>query len=192
MSYTTLFKVGRDGLVRSDLEMSNSRGYAARIWTDLYDKYLKDLDKEYDSWMVGEDCERLWALGKDARLCSFERDSLISTFDNVMIMREDFGQMSVSLCWFVKKYPPKNRVCHLLTVASRLDELSKDDSVQAVCFHQTSVTANPWVDPCQESEDHAEPYNINKGTKHWFLDFGSEQGKWVNKWAGKFRMFGWC
>jgi hypothetical protein len=159
----------RGGKAGRQHEFQNAWGGAARIWSALFDKYLKDPNREYDNWLsrASRDGDRsLWDLAKDARLTDFERAIHMATFDKAVVFRKDFARYVADLRAFDAAYPlarrdvrpaglteleqtlseeveagskPRN---HLLAWAELIEKLPEE--VEAVGFHQTSVVESPW------------------------------------------------
>ncbi len=146
-------------------EFSNAWGGAARIWTSLYDKYLKDPLIEWDSWMSGSmhgKIDKLWELPKNEEFEVFERSILVSTFDYAIIRKENFVRFAKDLRDFVHLYPPGESVCHLLSWA---DVIESSDA-EAVGFHGTSVSENLWYKWDSEAEEEI-PYELQDGDEHF-------------------------
>jgi len=171
MSYCVLLKVMDDGSVEWHKEFRNAWGYAAFIWTKLFDEYAEKAH-EYDSWMSDESSKKLWALANDDRLKEYERHVLASTFDSAMLDRKDFSGFVDALHAFHRKHAPGDSTCHLLDMAEEIGMMDE----QAVCWYHTSVCEDPWFDYSKEEDDDGCPYNINDGKRHWFLDFTTPSG----------------
>ena len=86
MSYTTLYLVPKKGSLIDFEEYKNSHGGAPFIWSALYDKYLKDPNIKYDSWLSDKE-GKLSKLVKSERLNKHEKICLASTFDKVMVKK---------------------------------------------------------------------------------------------------------
>jgi hypothetical protein len=144
-------------------EFSNSWGGAARIWSALFDRYLKDPRKEYDSWLsraVGSD-RSLWDLAKREDLPLFERAVHASTFDRAIVKRENFALLAQHLREFASKYPPQG-VCHLNAWADRIEA----SHAEAIGFYGTSVSENLWYD-WDEEKDESVPYDLASRDEHF-------------------------
>lgn len=154
----------RDGLPAEETDYRNAWGGSAKIWSDLFDAYLKDPRKEYDNWLTrcdGTDTS-LWDLAKRKDLPAFERAVHASTFDLAIIRHEHFQQFAAHLREFVSKYPAGEKVSHLSAWA---DAIESSDA-EAIGFHGTSVSENLWFDYDSETEESI-PYNLNTGDKHF-------------------------
>ena len=151
----------------SEIEFRNSWGGSAYIWTCLYDKYLKNPAKEFDSWLAActTGSKRLWELADNHALSEMERRILLATFDNALILKSEFRMFAFDLRAFVKMYPPRNVVCHLNDWAKWLDE---DETADCIGFYGTSVGENTWF-PYEEGEEERRPYNLKTDTKHFYV-----------------------
>jgi len=155
----------RDGLADSVISFRNSWFGAARIWTALYDTYLKNPDIEYDSWMTSvmrdpKGCV-LWQLWKRQDLPFFERIVLFSTMDAAMIRQENFSKFAGHLREFAERFPVPAHACHLKTWA---DYIEKSDA-EAIAFHGNSMSDNHWLIYVEGEE--GRPYNLNRDTNHF-------------------------
>lgn len=156
MSYCQLITF-TDGEAKRAKEFGNSWGGAARIWTPLYDRYLKDPNKPYDSWLFDK-TDRLWDLAKRESLQLFERSVHAFTFDNAYVNKEHFGQMVVDLRAFACSYPVPQMVDHLPAWADFFDSCEAD----AVGLYGTSVSENPWFDYDSDTDSET-PVPLSKG-----------------------------
>lgn len=163
MSYCSLIYF-RDGKPFAESEYRNAWGGAAKIWSDLFDAYLKRPSVPYDNWLTrcaGNDSS-LWDLAKRRDLPMFERSVHASTFDRAIIRREHFQQFVAHLRDFVSKYPAGDKVCHLLAWA---DAIESSDA-EAVGFYGTSCSCNPWY-RFDEENDESIPYDLTTGDQHF-------------------------
>lgn len=180
MSYTTLYAVNNRGVCHGYREYRNSWGAAAFVWNALVEKYwpLKPGQKSWERPVgMGGDMKPVWALAKQQDLPVYERVVLITTFDNMMIRREDFNFVADCFEQFDVALNPNRKIpfedtstpqvaCHMMAFAFDFRKLADDKKVCAVCFQQTSVSDDMWYDYSRKK-----PYNIySKGNdKHWFL-----------------------
>lgn len=163
MSYTEIYIIDKNGYALGHREYSNSRGFCARVWDVLCNTYgLKH-------WYDEEASRRLWKLVDDPDVAEFDRIVLETTFDNVIIRKEDIPRVIEAYYQFEKAHPGGDRINHIPDIAFDLTRLAKDDII-GVCFYQNSVTSNPWVNYNPE-EDESEAYNIHKQTKHKWANF---------------------
>ena len=163
MSYCSLIWF-RDGKPFAENEYRNAWGGAAKIWSDLFDTYLKRQSVPYDSWLMrcaGNDTS-LWDLAKRQDLPLFERAVHASTFDRAIVRREHFQKFVCHLREFVAKYPSNEKVDHLSAWA---DAIETSDA-EAVGFYGTSVSENLWYQ-FDEENDESIPYDLNTGDEHF-------------------------
>ena len=71
MSYCELLGFTSDNQMISIQEYRNAHGWADYIWTNLFNKYLKNPNLPYDSWMTRS--QDLWQLIEDDRLSTAEK-----------------------------------------------------------------------------------------------------------------------
>ena len=157
----------KDGKPDESLGCSNAWGGSAYVWDCLYNKYLKDPRKEYDSWLnaglAGGSDRRLWDLAKRDDLPSFMRSVHASTFDRAIVSRENFKQFAADLREFVAFFGRGERVVHLETFAKFIDE---HPEAEAVGFYGTSVSENLWYS-YDGDKDESVPYDLSTGESHF-------------------------
>jgi hypothetical protein len=165
MSYCEIITF-KEGKPNDQIEFKNSWGGAAYIWTALFDKYLKDPENTYDTWLsrFGKDQGKcLWDLAGRKDLKSCERAVHISTFDYATVRKENFPIFVHDLKDFIFLHPnSKESVCHLPEWAKFIESCREE----AIGFYGTSVSENPWFG-YNEENDEIIPYNLNSGTKHF-------------------------
>lgn len=110
--------------------------------------------------------QKLWKLADTGTLVDFENTVMKSTFDNVMVKKENVKMLLSAFEEYDDKYPNSS----LLEQAKIIEEeiLNKQEMI-AVCWNQTSVNGNPWTEGYDEENDEEIPYNMLTGEKHWFL-----------------------
>jgi hypothetical protein len=153
----------RDGLPAGAVEYGNSWGGAARIWTALYDKYLRDPQVQYDNWLTDSTkpgSRRLWDLVVDSRPHEFEKAVHYATFDRFIVERKNFTRFAKHLREFAAAYPCTG-VDHLPAWADFIEKSTAD----AVGFHHTSVSENLWF-AWDEEKDESIPYDLRTGDTH--------------------------
>ncbi|MHC4844391.1 MAG: hypothetical protein ACYTEE_11360 [Planctomycetota bacterium] len=169
MSYCSIIEF-EDGLPARETEYKNAWGGAARIWTPLYDTYLKDPNNEYDSWLSTMKPEKLWDLADRKDLPMHLRAVLSCTFDYATIEQKNFKRFAEDLRQFREHFPPNGVVCHLIEWAHHIEQ----SHAQAVGFYGTSVSDNLWWS-YDEDTDQMIPYNLDRGEEHfevydWLLE----------------------
>lgn len=199
MSSCILFIVNVDGDVVESQQFKNSWGGAALIWDYFTEKYFP-LPAGKKSWerQVGmfANLQPIWDLQDREDLPEEEYAVLLSTFDNVMVKREDLEYLADCFETVLRDMPPylenySTRANHMQAEADAFRKLAKDPTVQAVCWQQTTVSEDMWWESPEEPENYddlteeeqkrfdnldGKPYNINMGQKHWFL-FHKEDDK---------------
>ena len=155
----------KDGKPHDSVEYRNAWGAAAFVWNALFEKYLKDPNIPFDSWLVRgmkDDSQELWDLADREDLPMFERAVHASTFDYAIIRNNHFKQFAKDLRQFVAAYPAGESVCHLSEWAKFIESCD----AEAIGFYGTSVSDNLWFEWDEERED-STPYDLNIGTKHF-------------------------
>ena len=162
MSYCEIIYF-QDGKPVAGQEFKNAHGGAAFIWSALSKRYLG-----HDNWMMAgvlNEGRALWDLAKRQDLSVFERAVHAATFDRAIVRREDFTQFAADLRKFVETYPPRDRVCHLLSWASAVESSEHE----AIGFYMMSVSDNLWFGRDEDDKDSDEsiPYNLNEQNEHF-------------------------
>lgn len=148
-----MFKVGgQPPDVLEIAEFSNAWGSAMFIW----DKMCMKLFGRPVSLFNNSDLRKLWELtrNKSDQLTDFEQLTVLSTFDNGAVRRDQMGALANAFDAFVQVHPPENQVCSLPAQAVTLRKWAEEPGVEFACWQQTSVSDNPW-------------YADNKGEDHY-------------------------
>ncbi len=149
----------RNDVPSTEAELRNAWGGHMRIWNAVYDRYFKR--GEYDSCLGNADV--LWAFPKTHR--SVERAVhavLISTFDWALVMADDFDQYIADLVRFEELFLAGDRVSHLAAYRSFIDG---NRDAQAIGFHGTSVSEDPWT--ISIDEESYRSYSLATDDKHF-------------------------
>ena len=159
MSYTEIYGALTDGEVAFIGEAKNAWLGAMHVWSELSKKY------GIEGGLFGGFTD-LWKLADTGKLEDFENIVLKSTFDNVVVKKEDIPNLLKAFDQYDKTYPKSN----LKEQAEIIKEYAlENDVMTAVCWNQTSVNGNPWTDGYDEEADEEIPYNILKGDRHWYM-----------------------
>jgi hypothetical protein len=163
-----MYTVNNRGVCHPVHEYGNSWGGAAFVWNALVEKYWP-LQPGQKSWErsvgMGGDMKPLWALRSVRDVPVPERVVLISTFDRVMVKREDLLWTADCFDTFKDAFHTDHKiVCSLGAQAIDLRALAADKKVYAVCWQQTSVAEDQWYDNVRRK-----PYNIKTNNDHFFL-----------------------
>lgn len=170
MSYCELISF-KDGLPADSQEFGNSWGGAMFIWDSVFERYLKDPKIPYDNVLSplakhGSEREQaIWNCWKRPDISPAAKAVWLCTFDNVLVMPLDFNQFALDLREFVREFLIGERICHLPAWADFVDNHA---DAEAIGFHHTSVSENPWYG-WDEATEESVPYNLATGTKHWSL-----------------------
>lgn len=158
MSSTELYAVNNKGDVVLYDRVKNSWLGAMHVWNSLNDKYFLG-----DSLFEG--FNKTWGYFGKVFYETYEDIILGSTFDYVLVRKDEFDRLIESF----QKYFEENRDSNFGKQIEILKQMKEDENVVAVGWCQTSVSNEHWNGPYDEDKDEFEPYNINKGDKHWFL-----------------------
>ena len=130
MSYTEMFALKENRSIDYDWkeEVRNSYRGAMAIWIILEKKYLPSLPKP-------------------DRLSYNEKIVLLSTFDNVLIKRENFKKVIDAFNSFEGETSLKEQ-------AKIIQDFNEDKDITAIGWNQTSVNCSPWIsrDPVMKKQ----------------------------------------
>lgn len=182
MSYTEIYKFKNDGNAVMIAEVKNAFRGAMAVWGVVEEKYLPPLPKP--NWMNQSDynergysrcsaslggansLKEVWDLFNGDKLSEVDKIVLGSTFDNVVVMKNDLHKL-------VKAFREFGGETSLKEQADVLEKCLSDDDLLAVGWNQTSVNADSWTSDelgkDEEGEQVILPYNINTMDKHWSL-----------------------
>lgn len=177
MSYTEIYKFKKDGNAYIIGETKNSWRGAMAVWDILEQKYLPPFfpdwafakDKSYSrsSEMSKDDggaMKEVWELYNGDKITASEKITLGTTFDNVIVMKNDIPKVIEAFRNFEGQTSLKEQ-------ADILEHALNDDDLMAVAWNQTSVNGDSWAnyggyDTLAEEDI---PYNILTQDKHWDL-----------------------
>lgn len=178
MSCTELFKFNKIGEAEYLGEVKNSFRGAMAVWDILDRKYLSPLPKpfwmeqtDYDQRGYSRICEmsnpqiikEIWNLFNDKKISRCDEIVLGTTFDNVVVMRENINEV-------IKAFEEFDGETSLKLQAEILKEALNDDDLIAVAWNQTSVNSDNWCNYSYDDDtDESIPYNILTQDKHWSL-----------------------
>lgn len=166
MSYSTLYVFPEDGIAKAVARYQNSHGTGPFVWTTLCEKHLRPDQSRYmlDAWVI------LWDEVKagNVKLEWWEYNTLLWTYDNVLIKGRDLPLIAKSLRQFQAVHGDPKRVCHLEAVAAEIEKLT-DPVPLAIGMWITSLSDNPWAVYVEAEEDYV-AYNLHTGTKHELVE----------------------
>lgn len=173
MSFTGIMGVPAEGPIRMIGEVHNSHQGAAVVWSCLSERYLS---RKYS--IIGPH-DDLWKLGDDEGVWPEHRVVLQTTFDGVMVAKDDLPDVILCIEDFVAEFRPP--YCNLLKQVQVFDAHRDSDDYVAFAWWQNSVCSDMWdvhepdgIDDDSRwrdfdlSRDADVPLCI--GTKAWFLD----------------------
>lgn len=135
MSYTEIYRVTPKGNTRFEGEIHNAFRGAMAVWKYLEEKYLPPffLHGQKFNRMFGE-MQEVWDLSKDQRLSEAERICLLSTFDNVMVLKEDIPK----LCAAFREFAGETSLPEQATLIETIPK----DNMWGIVWNQTSVNGD--------------------------------------------------
>lgn len=184
MSCTEIVCFKKNGEAEGYTDIKNSWRGAMAIWNILEKKYLPQYRPSYvpnyiPNSMLESYChykpsrcvdlmnrdamKEIWNLFNEANVNEIDKIVLGTTFDKVIVKKENFPKIIDAFNKFEGKTSLKEQ-------AKVLEEMLKDDEIIAVAWNQTSVNENQWT--CHEFDEKNEeyiPYNYLKDNKHYEL-----------------------
>ena len=177
MSYTEIYKFGKDGSAGQVGETRNAFRGAMSIWGILEEKYLPPHKTAWS--MPGEKVSRvadmmnrnamkeIWGLIDNPDISEVDKIVLASTFDNVIVSKENIPKLLDAFRSFEGNTSLKEQAEVIVSA------ISEDPELIAIAWNQTSVNGDAWEsEETGEDEDGEEyylPYNLNNSDKHWEL-----------------------
>lgn len=170
MSYTELYVFNKNNTCMFLDEIQNSHRGAMAIWLHLEKKYLPPLSdpygliKDYNSrFFCGkvESLKEFWDLFKDKRLTIDERIVLGSTYDNVLVKKENFSKL-------IKAFRNFEATTSLKEQADLIESIINEPEISAIGWNQTSISDNSWQMYDEEKDEYI-PYDLDKCNDHWYL-----------------------
>lgn len=137
MSYTEIYRISKVKKTKLVGEIRNSFRGAMAVWNSLDKKYLPPFTK-YGmpfSRTIGEEIKEIWGLVDDVRVSETEKICLLSTFDNVYVLRNDIPRLIKAM----REFPHE---ASLPEQADIIEKLIIDRNCWAVCWNQTSVNGD--------------------------------------------------
>lgn len=160
MSTTEIMIIKKNGDVVGYADIQNSWRGGMHVWRNLQEKYninenLLGMNGFKNTW-------RNFGIGIYKR---HEDIVLGSTFDNVIVLKKDFGKLIHAF----KLYGSDEPNSSLSEQADVINSMINEEDCIGVAWNQTSVCDDAWDYKYDEDIDKIIPYNINKGNKHWNL-----------------------
>jgi hypothetical protein len=175
MSYTEIYKFNKDGTVECFAEIRNAWRGAMAIWNILDKKYLPDYVPEYAKYsqekkeyyrsmdILGGALKEVWALSLNEEVSKIDKICLRSTFDKVVVMRENLTELIEAFRNFEGE----------TSLNEQADEIEKEmknhPELIAIAWNQTSVICDAWKSDDIDEDGNLLPYNILKSENHWSM-----------------------
>lgn len=178
MSYTEIFTFDKKGNASQYGEVKNAFRGAMQVWNLLDFKYLPPFiptwalnlpvrEERYhrSSDFMGGGLKEVWSLFDNPDISETDKIVLGTTFDNVVVMKENLQSVIDAFRAFEGETSLKEQ-------ADILEEALNDEDVIAVAWNQTSVNGGAWetgdVFYDEDGDEQLVPYNLS-GDKHWDL-----------------------
>ena len=129
-----IYPVTRDGNIVRYEEIKNAHHGALSVWRKLWWNYLWG---EFTHAPLAVEVDKLWDLVDNDKLEDWERVTLRTTFDNVVIAKALFGKVVDSF----RKFHDANPEGSFLEQAKVLERLRKDSDILGVAWNQMSAGA---------------------------------------------------
>lgn len=172
MSYTEIYKFKKNGDAVSFAEIKNAFRGAMAVWDILDKKYLPPFkpswafstEQKYSRSIDREGAKEIWALHESDKVSETDKIVLGSTFDKVVVLRENIPEL-------IKAFREFEGETSLKEQADLIEmEFNKDKKMLGIAWNQTSVNGDNWENfGGYNRNDNAIPYNILTMTDHWSL-----------------------
>lgn len=176
MSRTTLYTIDQEGDAEIFDEFHNAWRGAAFIWTWLMWRYLPNvqdpkaegLDFGRRHWIINDE---LFDELEKATLSRRDRIIYETTKDYAIVRAENLLELAEMFESFAEEH---GMACSLSEQAQALRKMAATESsvCRGCCWQQTSVSDDLWYVRDEQGEDERRAYNVDRDTKHWFVDFG--------------------
>jgi len=176
MSCTEIFGFNKKGDAYKLGEIGNAFKGAMMVWNYLDKKYLPKYYPEWAKVLNGskdelyyrtsdsEEIKKIWALFKSDKIALTDKIVLGSTFDNVIVKKENISKLLKTFREFEGETSLKEQA-DLIEKA-----VEQNNNLIAVAWNQTSINGDNWTNyHYDDAKDEYSPYNIFKDTGHWEL-----------------------
>lgn len=169
MSRTEVYAVAPEGgNIELMGEIQNSYRGAMHVWTTLAVNYgLIRRGEEGYLLIRPELMKQLWRFGSDERLAWWERVVLLSTFDRVVILRDDFPRLIEAFSQWTRHTGGDSSIPIQCDLFRRIAQ--DERPFRGICFNQTSVCENPWWVGGSCEDEEGRPFNIDRDEDWWSL-----------------------
>ncbi|MFY1069204.1 hypothetical protein [Enterococcus sp. AD013-P3] len=160
MSTTEIMMIKSNGDVVGYTDIQNAWRGGMHVWNSLQEKY-----NIHDKLFGVNGFKNTWAKFNKGFYQRHEDIVLGSTFDDVIVLKEDFGKLIHAFKMYGKEEPASS----FSEQADIINKMIADEECIGVAWNQTSVCDDAWDFGYDEENDETIPYNIYKGSKHWNL-----------------------
>lgn len=176
MSYVEIVGFDKDGDAFSLGRVKNAYRGAMSIWKELERRYLKPIGEPLcingelvplsrTNSFSGEGLQELWDLYKLDEVSLDEKITHLSTFDYVLVRRENISRLLMA---FKNFSSDKNNLEEQISIIKK----GLETDITAIGWNQTSVNSNRWLyhdEAYNKDLDEYGPYNCFKNDKHFWL-----------------------
>lgn len=159
MSYTTLYLVPSVGEIKTFREFRNAFRGAWLVWTTMSEQYL---GQDAIGYMLADNMQPIWDLHANLKVPEAHRLVMMSTFDTVMVKRENLLRLAEAFDQYAKDFDDPG---HIPDEANALRELAEHPDCVAVCWSSADV----WSVKLEDGTDESRAYDVSLDNDHWFL-----------------------
>ena len=146
-------------------KFNNSSGGVNYIWDRVYEQFLQDPQNQFDHWIINNfTLQKLCELPKRGDVPLFMKAVHVSTYDNAIIEQKNLRKFVNHLREFLQFFGKNDKVCHLHAWANLIEQ---NLDAQAIGFHVTSTSENPWIIGTDENNGELIYYDLGSGKKHF-------------------------
>lgn len=157
MSYTTVIAVWPGKRSEDFEELWNGFGSGPVIWDDMAMRYLGTERHHYHSVI-----DNVWPLPKNLDIPEHHRAVLAMTYDNMVVMREDYSRAAQCIRQYLDDFPVDVRYVNHWPRIAEIFESNPD--CPAIGLHLTSVCEGPFAGEWNEETDE---YDQPDWSKFW-------------------------
>lgn len=191
MSYTEIYGFDKEGYAYFQAEIHNSWRGAMAIWSILEERYLPPYIPDYikranwyspemsfneivartghtpsrlvPTFKEADPTQEIWDLADNEKVSIIDKIVLFTTFDKILIKRDDFSRVIEAFNAFEGKTSLKEQ-------AVVLQKMLSDENCIAAGWNQTSVNADTWSTYNYDEETgECAPYNCLTQNEHYWL-----------------------
>jgi hypothetical protein len=176
MSDTILFVILKNGDVKEYAEFENAHRGAYLIWDFFCETYFHESASNIMATFPKENdrSKEVWGLWRSPAVPEHRRIVMASTFDGIMVKKEDLGKLACAFDTMAKEMEDPG---HLPEQAKVIRSLQSRDDIIGICWNQTSVNSDVWrkfpVNDDDENDESTRPFNIfkdNYRNQCWLFD----------------------